>query len=816
VFRTTHIRTKLAVALAVPLAALVAVAGIELLDAKSQVDRAKSQAQLAEASIGPGSVVVHLQEERNRTYVDLAGLGANASLTSTDPAEARTATDQAASQFRQQISSRGGVVRAAFDPAWTALASIGQLRTDVDGHVDPKGGVDSAFGDLVFQRYTDIIDAFFDGTAQVALSVDDASLRNGATIVDASTRQGEIRTRIVRSIVQAKATGQLDDAIVRQDVAALYDRSQQLDVAIRAAATGAYAGVGEVTLSEPGVQAFNNQIESYLGGDQPNTVPLLIALGSDDTSGYPGLRARAARILALEATKKQDDALAQQTLYAGIALAGLLLTLVITWLASRSITRPLRSLKAQAQEMAGTRLPAAVRQILDTPPGEDVVIPEVQPIEVKARDEVAEVAAALSEVQASAVDLAVEQAVLRRNISDSYINLGRRNQNLLSRQLDFITELERNETDPDALEGLFRLDHLATRMRRNAESLLVLAGIEPPRQWKAPVGAADVVRAALGEVEDYKRVVVAHLEPASVTGAVAAEIAHALAELVENALTFSPPDKPVEVNGRLMTAGYAITVTDYGIGMPPEDLRRANRRLAGKESFTVAPSRYLGHYVAGHLASGLGIKVELRSGEKAGVVASLVVPLRLVVDDEFDRKLAKDPEQEHLAAPNTSGPTAAVVSSETTPSGLPKRGERAQPAPADPDPAYAPVSEPAVAEPVPVGVNGGSAPQPTGIGIAPMTEGPSLFTVTARSGNGQGHGEPEEKGLAGLVRRVPGAQRPDTPVTARVQVAETDEHARSSPDDVYSFLSTFQSGVARGRADASQETPPGQTQEDGR
>ena len=109
-------------------------------------------------------------------------------------------------------------------------------------------------------------------------------------------------------------------------------------------------------------------------------------------------------------------------------------------------------------------------------------------------------------MQSSAVDLAVEQAVLRRNISDSYINLGRRNQNLLSRQLDFITELERNETDPDSLEGLFRLDHLATRMRRNAESLLVLAGIEPPRQWSAPVKVADVVRAALGEVEDYQRV----------------------------------------------------------------------------------------------------------------------------------------------------------------------------------------------------------------------------------------------------------------------------------------------------------------------
>src|SRR4029079_3847937 len=156
--------------------------------------------------------------------------------------------------------------------------------------------------------------------------------------------------------------------------------------------------------------------------------------------------------------------------------------------------------------------------------------------------------------------------------SDSYINLGRRNQNLLSRQLDFITDLERNESAPDTLEGLFRLDHLATRMRRNAESLLVLAGIEPPRQWSAPVKVSDVVRAALGEVEDSQRVVVRTLEPASVTGAVAADIAHVLAELIENGLTFSPPEQSVEVKGRLTTSGYTLAITDNGLGMAPADV----------------------------------------------------------------------------------------------------------------------------------------------------------------------------------------------------------------------------------------------------
>ena len=200
--------------------------------------------------------------------------------------------------------------------------------------------------------------------------------------------------------------------------------------------------------------------------------------------------------------------------------------------------------------MAENRLPAAVTDILETPLGEDVTVPTVEPVRVNTRDEVSDVADALNTVQDSALDLAVEQAVLRRNIADSFVNLGRRNQNLLGRQLDFITELETNETDADTLSNLFRLDHLATRMRRNAESLLVLAGIEPPRQWAAPVRLTDVIRAALGEVEDYQRVTVRGVEPATIIGSAAADLAHLLAELIENALVFSPPDQTVDIRGR--------------------------------------------------------------------------------------------------------------------------------------------------------------------------------------------------------------------------------------------------------------------------
>ena len=230
--------------------------------------------------------------------------------------------------------------------------------------------------------------------------------------------------------------------------------------------------------------------------------------------------------------------------------AVLLLAVGVTLLASRSITKPLARLVGDAEDMASTRLPNTVQDILDAPLGDDVAMPDLAEVDRSGGYEIAEVATALNTVQASAAELAVEQAVLRRNIADSFVNLGRRNQNLLNRQLESITEMERQESDPDELQKLFTLDHLATRMRRNAESLLLLAGLEPHRQWSAPVAIVDVLRGALGEVEDYDRVVIEELDAATISGTAAADLTHLVAELLENALNFSPPGRDVEIIGR--------------------------------------------------------------------------------------------------------------------------------------------------------------------------------------------------------------------------------------------------------------------------
>ena len=295
---------------------------------------------------------------------------------------------------------------------------------------------------------------------------------------------------------------------------------------------------------------------------------------------------------------------------------------------SRSVSRPLVDLARQADELA-TTLPSTVQAILDASSA-GTEAPKVPEVKVNSRDEVADMARALEAVNKTAVELASGQAALRRNLADAFVNLGRRNQNLVTRQLEYISEIELKEADPESLEELFRLDHLATRMRRNAESLLILAGSGPARQWSAAVPAMDVARAASAEVEDYKRLRLHHFDPAQLTGGVTTDLVHILAELIENALTFSPPGSPVDVYGRFLEGGYVIVIVDSGIGMSADDLVTANRRLVGQGSDSEVPGRYLGHFVAGRLASRHDITISLQSSHSGGLVAQSKIPALLI------------------------------------------------------------------------------------------------------------------------------------------------------------------------------------------
>ncbi len=292
--------------------------------------------------------------------------------------------------------------------------------------------------------------------------------------------------------------------------------------------------------------------------------------------------------------------------------------------------------------MARHRLPATVARIQQSPqdhaelllPGDVPDSPDAQPL--GGAVEIVEVAASLHQVERTALHLAAQQAGLRRNTTESLANLGRRNQNLLRRQLGLITRLERQELDPDALAELFELDHLATRMRRNAENLLVLAGQNPPQPTAATADGLEVVQSAVAEVEQYRRVLIAAVEPVRVRGYAVADVAHLLAELIENGLTFSPPTEPVEVHGWYDTEDdtYCFAVVDHGIGMSEADKERAHARFSdiGEEAFLAAPTRFLGHLVVGRLARrlGEGTQVHLFDTTGGGLSALLALPGRLL------------------------------------------------------------------------------------------------------------------------------------------------------------------------------------------
>ena len=322
------------------------------------------------------------------------------------------------------------------------------------------------------------------------------------------------------------------------------------------------------------------------------------------------------------ATDAQRDAFVN----GAIVIVALLAAFIIAGLMARQMSRSMRQLRNAAFGVAEQRLPMLVDQLSRTDPGR--VDTRVTPIPITTTDEIGEVARAFDQVHREAVRLAAEQALLRGNINAIFTNLSRRNQSLIEGQLTLITDLENNEADPDQLENLFRLDHLATRMRRNGENLLVLAGEEPGRRWDQPVPLVDVLRAASSEVEQYERVELSGVPEAEIHGRAVTDLVHLLAELLENATTFSSPQTKVRVTAtRLPDGRIMVEIHDKGIGLTAEDFADINHKLANPPTVDAAISQRMGLFVVGRLSDRHGIRVQLRpSGEQAGTTSLVMLP----------------------------------------------------------------------------------------------------------------------------------------------------------------------------------------------
>ncbi|GGR01138.1 nitrate- and nitrite sensing domain-containing protein [Streptomyces asoensis] len=417
---------------------------------------------------------------------------------------------------------------------------------------------------------------------------------------------------------------------LRQALAAAEERGRQQSAQAEAQAEAA----GRTFTAPPGMEEMITAIgdgtpvaELAARGITPESFFAASTLGFD---AYRGIQVDLTDTALGNAHDIADRARRDAVVNAALVLASALVAFLLASWFARTMSTGMRRLSAAAIEIAGRRLPELIDQMSRTDPGE--VDTRVAPIPIDTTDEIGEVARAFDLVHREAVRLAGEQARLRGNLNTVFINLSHRGQSLIERQLALITSLEDNETDPEQLENLFRLDHLATRVRRNGENLLVLGGEKPAQQWDQPLPLVDVVRAASSEVEQYERIRPAGLPEARIEGSVVPDLVHLLAELLENATVFSSPHSQVRVSAeRLPDGQIMVEIHDEGIGLEPEDFAKINGKLADPPTVDVEIAQHMGLFVVGRLADRHGINVRLRpSGEESGTISLVMLPASVV------------------------------------------------------------------------------------------------------------------------------------------------------------------------------------------
>ncbi|MGO8961402.1 MAG: nitrate- and nitrite sensing domain-containing protein [Streptosporangiaceae bacterium] len=370
------------------------------------------------------------------------------------------------------------------------------------------------------------------------------------------------------------------------------------------------------------------------GGVPPGVASAPTAFTAYNKALGTALSAAAVKLQA-QAQHEADTIFLQLILAGGLGLLGIIASIALSLIIGRGLVRQLRDLRQSALTLAHDKLPNVIRQLRA---GQAVDVTEYEPGEISTSNEIEQVQHAFGVVQHTAVQSAVDEARLRRGISDVFRNLAGRSQSLLHRQLTLLDGMERRATEPDELEDLFRIDHLTTRMRRHAEGLIILSGETPARGWRQPVPLVDVLRAAVAEVEDYTRVRVLSRTNAAVAGHAVADIIHLIAELAENATVFSPPNTPVRIQGDVVGRGFAIEIEDRGLGISPQRLAEINTNLANPPQFDLSGSDRLGLFITGQLAQRHDIKVTLRPSVYGGTTAIVLIPTALVVDaDSYEQ-----------------------------------------------------------------------------------------------------------------------------------------------------------------------------------
>ncbi|GIH29326.1 hypothetical protein Aph01nite_76360 [Acrocarpospora phusangensis] len=764
-FRNSRVRTKVA-ALLISLTALWAFAAwVTLRDGVNLLWIATLDGQVVQPSV---PLLAELQNERRLTTVHL---GSGFGHARNDLDEQRKRTDVAVAEFRR-LATDDNVDFAAssafakrLDETFIELNSLGKAREKID-----RPGADRTESAAFFTGVIDAVFRMYDSLA----ALDDEQVAKDARINIAMNRALELHAQEDALLEGVLAFGRFtgdEHARFAQLVGAQRAHTDQAVAELGNEDRAAYKKVAESASFARMRELENRVMMNSRAQSQPavsagewRAVASVVLAERDKEVHAAGER------LVERGQSVAIGVVVRLALAGGLGLIAVIASVILSITTARNLVQQLEKLRTAALELANERLPSIVARLSH---GEKVdVATEAPPLEF-GRDVIGQVGQAFNAVQETAVRTAVEEAELRQSIRDILLSLARRTQGLVHRQLTLLDVMERRESEPEELNDLFRVDHLATRMRRNAENLIVLSGSTPARAWRNPVPMVDVVRGALGEVEDFTRVTIMPMGQVELTGRAVGDVIHLLAELVENAVSFSPPYTVVQVAGQMVANGYALEIEDRGLGMSAEDLATANQRILEPPEFNLSSTARLGLFVVSRLAERHGIRVQLKASPYGGTTAVVLLPRELVIEDELAMMSSGVADADPLSVPEL--PRMAVVA---------QHGRLTDPLDRVPEqPLAAPVATPVT----PIGERRRPELVPDTPDIPSVPEAPV----------------PESFTPSGLPFRVPQASIApslrDRPVEEQPEEDEDDR----SPDDIRKIMGSYQLGTRRGRSEAA-------------
>ncbi|MFF9913190.1 nitrate- and nitrite sensing domain-containing protein [Streptomyces sp. NPDC013457] len=628
-FRGKSIRRKIVALLLVPLLSLTGLWGFATVITSREADQLLDVGYIVDKVGYPIEDTARvLQKERRQSLVYLADPRASDALTTLRTQ--RESTDRQIALIRRNAAESG--VRGEMRPV--AAQRLDTLLTALDGLDALRRSVENrSIGRIqALDFYNRLVDPCYSFLTTLHALENVEMDKQGRALVGV-TRGREMLARedalVVSALISERITAEelrrVADLIAQRDL--FYDMNLEILPSAERERFERYWG-------SPGTQTLRRAEEDLIAAG-PTRDPRVVTAGRWEQWATPVLD-DLARENTAAGDRYQDrvqPAAYSVLLKAGVAgvlgFLALLVSVVVSVRVGRALVRDLRRLRKEAQEVSGVRLPSVMRRLAA---GELVDVETEVPHLRYEDDEVGQVGQALNTLQRAAVEAAVKQSELRRGVSEVFVNLARRNQVLLHRQLTLLDTMERRTEDTEELADLFRLDHMTTRMRRHAEGLVILSGAAPSRQWRKPVQLMDVVRAAVAEVEDYERIEVRRLPRLGVGGPAVADLTHLIAELLENATVFSPPHTAVQVLGERVANGFTLEIHDRGLGMNPDLLLDANLRLAETPEFELSDTDRLGLFVVSRLAQRQNVRVSLQPSPYGGTTAVVFIPAALLTD----------------------------------------------------------------------------------------------------------------------------------------------------------------------------------------